>query len=170
MIFHSCCKQMGQKRRLHTCMYLNFYVKCKMWRLQRGEERFDTSNRCRNMSSLRLSRDRMHKSFSLMLLLKIANSFELSNWLYTSATCRRYFPRSCVRARTIRYLLSRANPMTRPHRKRLCEEFRAREGSKKFHGTSVRGTWKRSKCRRLYLGASVSRVCTRCCGTWYFSR
>lgn len=40
---------------------------------------------------------------------------------------RRYFPRSCVRAlvRSVIYY-PRANPMTRPQRKRLCEEFCAR--------------------------------------------
>lgn len=61
-----------------------------------------------------------------------------------SVSRRRYFPRSCVHARTIGYLLRRAqNPMTRPQRKRLLRpEFSSArgDGSKKFHGTSVGGT------------------------------
>lgn len=68
MIFHSCCKQIG-RRKAYTCAFLNFCVKREDWK-----GRFDISNRCRNVSSLRLSRDRMHKSFSLMLQLKIAVS------------------------------------------------------------------------------------------------
>lgn len=46
--------------------------------------------------------------------------------------CRRYFPRSCVRARTIGYLLSRANPMTRPQRKRLCRGISRAKGVRNF--------------------------------------